>query len=60
MIIIRANIAARLGIVMNVTLENNTRIRGGCFKGKIKGNDFALIEEATIEPNYWRRLRRFK
>jgi hypothetical protein len=51
MIIIRANIAARLGIVMNVTLENNTRIIGGRFKGKIKGNDFAQLEEATIDAN---------
>jgi len=51
MIIIRANIAARLGIVMNVTLENNTRVKGGRFKGKIKGNGFAQIEEATIDAN---------
>jgi hypothetical protein len=51
MIIIRANIADRLGIVMNVTLENNTRVRGGRFKGKIKGNDFAQIEEATIDAD---------
>jgi len=51
MIIIRANIDSRLGIVMNVTLENNTRIRGGRFKGKIKGNGFAQIEEAKIDPN---------
>jgi len=36
---------------MNVTLENNTRVRGGRFKGKIEGNGFAQIEKATIDAN---------
>jgi len=38
-------------ILTNVTLQDNTTVKGGRLKGKIKGNGFAQIEEATIDAN---------
>jgi len=50
-ITINAKISLGLGILTNVTLQDNTTVKGGHLKGKIKGKGKALIEKAKISAD---------